>query len=406
MMKKLILKFPRIARIKKIDYSKNYSFNLLNSWKIFLSLLLMSSFIFADIAWYGYYEFEGDYAKTPTKDYFFDYNKFRLDFDTNPTENVHIGGDIVYKRYGGKRKMNFTDFVDESFYSMFASPTLDMFNFEFQDTLMIDNLYLDFHHKYFELILGRQQIPTGVGYAWNPTDIFNKKDLMDPTYEVTGVDAVQLNVPVGSIGTLQAVFQPDETMDRSTQYFQMKSWLPFADVSIVYGKTMTNNFTIHKDLYGLNIEGDIMGVGIRTEFTVNRMNYDTDNLKYEYIVGADYTFENSLYILGEYLHNDFGAKEKETSLIDYLMYFDWQQQSLNQNYLFFMGMYPMTDLLDGTIMSIANLDDQSIVINPMVVYRIYENVELTFIGNIFIGDAENEYGFQDFGARVRLRAYF
>jgi len=399
-MKNDNMTIPQILRINKC------SFNLLDSLKIFFSILLISSTLFADIVWYGYYEFEGDYGKTPDKGFYFDYNKFRLDFDTNPTENVHIGGNVVYKRYGGKTKMNITDFMDESYYSMIAAPTLDMFSFEFQDTLMIDNLYMDFHHKYFEMVLGRQQIPTGVGYAWNPTDIFNKKDIMDPTYDVTGVDAIQLNIPIASIGTLQAIYQPDETIDRSTQYFQMKTWLPFADVSLVYGKTMVNNFTISKDLYGLNIEGDILGIGVRSEFTANRMNYDSDDLQYEYIVGADYTFENSLYILGEYLHNDFGVEDDETSLLDYLVYFDWQQKSLNQNYLFFMGMFPVTDLLDATVMSIANLDDKSVVINPMLVYRIYENVELTFMGNIFVGDVKDEYGFQDFGARVRLRAYF
>ncbi|MBN2281841.1 MAG: hypothetical protein JXQ65_14760 [Candidatus Marinimicrobia bacterium] len=378
-------------------------------------VLLMSSLIFAEVTWYGYYEFEGDYAKAPGHGFYFDYNKFRLDFDTDPTDNVHIGGDVVYKRYGGKTRFNISDFIHESYYAGLISPRSDLFQVEFEDTLMIDNLYLDFHHKYFELIIGRQQLPTGVGYAWNPTDIFNKKDIMDPTYEVTGVDAIQLNIPVAFIGTLQAIYQPEETFDLSTQYFQFKCWLPYWDVSLLYGKTRPDYYNyrigsfgnpIYKDLYGITLEGDVSGIGLRTEFTANRINYDSDNLKYEYIVGADYTFENSLYVLGEYLHNDFGTEENETSLFDYLIYYDWQQHSLNQNYLFLMGMYPITDLIDATVMSIANLDDQSLVINPMLAYRIYENVELTFMGNIFTGDKKDEYGFQDLGIKVRLRAYF
>lgn len=367
--------------------------------KKLILIMLLFSLSFADLTWFGYYEFEGDYAKTPETDIYFDYNKLRLDFDTNPTENIHIGGNVVYKMYGGKNIMNISNFVDESFYSALPKSTVDAMNFEFNDTLFVDNLYMDFHHKFFELTVGRQQLPTGVGYAWNPTDIFNKKDIMDPTYEITGVDAVQLNVPVGSNLSIQGIIQPNKSFDKSNRFFQAKTWLPFADLSVVFAQTM------QKDMYGLNLEGDLLGVGVRSEITVNDVDGPGDT-QYEYIVGADYTFENSLYILGEYLYNDFGAKEKETDIYDYLAYYDWQQKSLNRNYLFIMAMYPLTDLMDGSVMSIANLDDNSIVINPQIIYRVYQNVELTIIGNIFLGEKEDEFGYQDIGARVRLRAYF
>lgn len=367
--------------------------------KIIAILLLSTTITFAGVTWFGYYEFESDYAKTPKSDIYFDYNKLRLDLDTNPTRNIHIGGDMIYKNYGGKKIMNISNFMDESFFAGLPQSMIDNMNFEFADSLYIDNLYMDFHHKYFEMIVGRQQLPTGVGYAWNPTDIFNKKDIMDPTYEITGVDAIQLNVPVGSILSLQGIIQPDETFEKSNQFFQAKTWLPFADLALVYAQTSLKN------LYGLNVDGDFLGMGVRTEFTANKLN-GVDKLKYEYIFGADYTFENSLYILGEYLHSDFGAKENETDIFDYLAYYDWQQKSLNQNYFFLMAMVPITDLLDCSIMSIANLDDKSITINPQLVYRIYQNVEITLMGNIFLGEKTDEFGYQDFGARLRMRAYF
>ena len=374
--------------------------------KILFTIILLSSLTFADITWYGYYESEGDYGKTPKMEVFFDYNKFRLDFDTNPAENIHIGGDLVYKMYGGKTSMNITRFIDKSFLVGLPQQYLDQMNFEFTDSLFFDNLYLDFHHKYFEMTIGRQQIPTGVGYAWNPTDIFNKKDIMDPTYENRGIDAIQLNVPIGSKLTMRGIIQPENSFDKSKQYIEAKTWLSFADVSLIYARTQLNNFNDIKDVYGINMEGDILGFGVRTEFTANRMNYDNDNLQYKYILGADFTFENSLYILGEYLHNDFGAKENETELADYMAYFQWQQISLNQNYLFLMAMYPITDLLDGSLSGICNFDDQSFVVNPQLVYRIYENVELTLMGNIFIGGNTDEFGYQEIGGRIRLRAYF
>ncbi len=372
--------------------------------KITILLCLFISILSARVTWFGYYEFEGDYAKTPTNDIYFDYNKFRLDFDTNPAKTIHIGGDMIYKMYGGKTTMEIDNFLHSSFYKQYPAAKVKTMAFTFNDSLMIDNLFLDFHHQYFELTLGRQQLPTGVGYAWNPTDIFNKKDIMDPTYENPGVDAVQINVPVGTMLTLRGIVQADQSWSLSNQYLEAKTWLPIADLSLVYAKT--THFNQPKDVYGINIEGGLMGVGFRTEFTANRINYINDDLNYEYIVGADYTFNNSLYLLGEYLHNDFGAKVAETDLMHYLAYFNWQQKSLNQNYFFLMAMYPITDLINGTLSTITNLDDESIVVNPQLVYRIYQNVELTLMGNIFIGDNRDEFGYQNAGARVRLRAYF
>ena len=44
--------------------------------------------------------------------------------------------------------------------------------------------------KYFRLRLGRQKFSSGTGYAFNPIDLFNVKNPLDPSYEVDGHDAV------------------------------------------------------------------------------------------------------------------------------------------------------------------------------------------------------------------------
>jgi hypothetical protein len=123
-------------------------------------------------------------------------------------------------------------------------------------------------------------------------------------------------------------------------------------------------------------------------------------------MGADYTFRNSLYILGEYYHNDFGALSDQTGLFDYFNYFNYDIKSLNQNYAFGLIQYPITDLIDVSLYSIVNIDDKSSAINPKLIYRIYQDVELTLIGTYFYGDNRDEFGYQDYMARLRLRAYF
>jgi len=56
--------------------------------------------------------------------------------------------------------------------------------------------------------VGEQQISLGTGYAWNPTNIFNVKDLPDPTYEQPGHTALRADLPVGERGEAVLIYAP------------------------------------------------------------------------------------------------------------------------------------------------------------------------------------------------------
>ncbi len=384
---------------------------------IILTISLVAG-LFAETDFYGYFEGEADLIKMEDTQIYFGYNKFRLDLNSFPSDNITIGANVIFKHFDGTTLMNFMDFVDKSYYPVFPNnlgglDTLSYFPYELADTLFLDNIYLEFHHQLFDLTLGRQQLPSGVGYTWNPTDIFNQKDMMDPTYENQGIDAIQIQIPYKSLFTFRGILQPENKWKRTTQYYEIKSLLGNFDISLLYAQQIdmsTDQFFqanyFKRKMGGFNAEGDLFGFGVRTEIAINEIDNDTDNLKYEYIIGGDYTFENSLYTMVEYYHNDFGVKAEETTFFDYTAFFSWERKSLNQNYLFGMAMYPITDLIDGAFFGIYNFDDQSIVINPQIVYRIYQDVELTFMGNLFFGEESDEFGYQDIGGRIRLRAYF
>ncbi|HDP67704.1 MAG TPA: hypothetical protein ENN20_04280 [Candidatus Marinimicrobia bacterium] len=63
-------------------------------------------------------------------------------------------------------------------------------------------------------------------------------------------------------------------------------------------------------------------------------------------------------------------------------------------------------MLDIAAFTILNMDDHSAVIAPQIVYRIFPNVELSLLASRFIGDSLDEFGYQQYGVRLRLRAYF
>ena len=376
--------------------------------RTFIILLLLTSVLRADVDWFGYYEGEIDGGSVPDQNIIYGYNKLRLDLDSSPSDDVRIRADVIYKQFYGQTELNFLDFIDPSF----RPPGLNYLPYQLRDTLYIDNMFLEFHHNLFDLTLGKQQVAPGVGYAWNPTDVFNFKDIMDPTYENTGVSAIRLSIPIGLRTTLSGILQPENSWNESVQYYQLKAGIGLVDMSILYSRSLLRQSMLIKtrskphDLYGFNLEGELAGIGLRTEIAAHRLDYDTDNLQYEFIVGADYTFENSLYLLTEYYHNDLAAEAEQSSLDDYLIYFSGVRKSLNQNYLFGLAMYPLGDLLDLSAFGILNIDDKSLVLAPQILYRIYQDVELSLMGSLFLGADDSEFGYQQLGLRFRVRAYF
>jgi hypothetical protein len=392
---------------------------------IYLLILAIVSQNIAQVDMYGYFESEGDYMMFEKDDFYFGYNKFRLDLLGISGEKVEVGTDIIYKNFNGKTTWNLMNFIPEKYCPISEYPYI------MSDTLFLDNAYLQLEMNNFRIILGRQQISSGVGYAWNPTDIFNMKDIMDPTYEQTGVDAITVEIPVGLGGNFTGILQPKNNWDRTTKYIKYKHNIGQFDVSLSYGQKRkifnyvnfidSLSYDFSQEMYGANIVGELLGIGVWTEFGI----YDHDlkdlmytstwrepnaiqenKFYYEYVIGMDYTFENSLYLMGEYFHTDFGVEKNANNFNHYMDYFQSNIHGLNKNYVFTNVMYPINGLITIGMFNIANLDDKSVVFNPQIKYLLSNNVEINFIGSIFYGDEDLEFGLQNYNFRLRLKAYF
>ena len=401
----------------------------MKKYAILIVILFSIIPLFSEVFWSGYYETELNGYDFPQNKVLTNYHKFRLNLDTSPSRNIKIGGNMIYKHYGMDTEYNLMTFLPEKYRGLQSSSndfySIPNYNYSLKDTIFIDNLYFRLHHKYFDLILGKQQLPIGVGYAWNPLDIFNKKDIFDPTYENRGHNAFQLNIPISSQFSFTGIIQTESQFDNFTHFYELQAWLGSFDVSLVYAREkydITTKFDLQerisqtsssnamarplREIGGFSAEGELLGLGVRTEIAANKFENEMNDLKYEYIVGLDYTFTNSLYILTEFHHNDLGAKVNNTGLLNYLQYFRYEKKSVNKNYAFGMMQYPITDLATGSLSGIVNFDDRSVVINPELVYRIYQDVEITLMGNYFVGGQQDEFGYQKYGGRIRLRAYF
>ena len=395
--------------------------------KFWGTILLLPGLLLAQPEFFGYFESEADVMQLGSTRYNFGYNKFRLDVEVRPSDNVLIGANINIQQYWGKTTWNIFDFVPG-----YAESGL-VLNVDLPDTLLLDNFYMKLSFPRFDLTVGRQQIPPGVGYAWNPTDIFNSKSLLDPSYEQTGVKALRLEIPLGDRALFTAIAQPEAEIEQSTQQYAFNVGLGCFDFSLTgslqervdYSVPILGDMNIkQRMMLGGGLVGELLGWGLWAEFSTNDLEmespfatFDYSNLSpltplpdqtfTEYVLGTDHTFDNSLYFMAEYFHNGLGVAEKdELSPADYLASLGGQSHSLMQDYVFMYAMHPTFDFVTLSTLLFANLNDNSGTFAPQLDWNAFEDTNISLQGSLFWGDDDTEFGLQDWGLRLRVRSDF
>ena len=376
---------------------------------ICLIIFLIPVIVFAQVDIFGYYESEYDHLQLTNKSYSFGYNKLRIDLESRPSDQVIIVGNINFQLPYGKTEWDFFDFIPVDTVE-FDGEEITSFPKSFINEVYLDNIYLRTSFSKFDLTIGRQPLSLGVGYAWNPLDIFNRKDLIDPTYEQAGINALRMEISVMDGGTLDIIIEPDSTWDMSSNLIQLKSSLGSFDFSLNGG----NQYHLIPDGHsgyaydhvffgGGSIVGELWEFGLWGE---TLWSLDADNNFGEIVFGIDHTFYNGFYLMAEYFHNSLGAEKNEVTFDNYLFNFNGEIHSLMQNYIFAMGMYNFTNYISSSLLVFGNLDDQSFILAPQLNWDAFEDVTLGAWVSQSFGENDSEFGIQDLALRFRLRAYF
>jgi hypothetical protein len=278
---------------------------------------------------------------------------------------------------------------------------------------------LRFDH--FDATIGKQQISLGTGYAWNPTDVFNIKDLLDPTYEQPGHTALRLDLPLGLRYTVTAIYAPEENWQRSIKLLQMKAGIAHFDYELIYIQrywqfTDFTNFDINagrfggslekREVFGLTTSGELIGLGVWAEYAFNKMSLST-NFQ-EFVVGINYTFDFETYVMIEYYQNTLGKNSREKyDLNDWMRFFAVEQKAISRDQFYLFLQHPATDLLSAGLSAIYSWNDGSVAIVPTLVYNFSQNVDITGYLNINYGEDGAVYGAKNGNAGlIRIRVYF
>jgi len=395
----------------------------MKQWILLLLLLCLSKPLSAqdNVELFGYFESQLMGARIKNSFIQLQSNKLRVDLKADISDYVSFGANFDYITYHGKTQWNILEYLPDRVTSEAPPELAGYYVLPFNDRIFLDNAYIKLSFKYGDVIIGKQQISPGTGYAWNPTDLFNSKDLLDPTYEQPGHNALRLEVPLGSMYSVTALYAVGDEWKNSDKMLQFKGRISHFDYSIIgVEKVWTfhdytqfdliaQNFVSSQEkrqMAGATTVGELLGLGVWAEYAHNKMG-STKNF-YELVVGGDYTFDFQTYIMLEFYRNTLGKDDYlQYSFNDWMRMLAAEQKAISRDQLYGFIQHPLTDLVNLGFSTIFSISDNSLALVPMMNYNIFENVELLVYLNFYLGKEGTAYASNmGNGGLVRARIYF
>jgi hypothetical protein len=258
----------------------------------------------------------------------------------------------------------------------------------------LDRLYATFHARWFDLFVGRQAIAWGSARAINPTDIiapflYNEIDVEDRI----GVDAARLRVPAGSLGEVDVGYVAGEDFEwkESAAFVRGKFYALKTDVALI-GMAFRENA-----LAGVDVTRAIGGAGAWCEAAYvwarafdNRSAVGDEDDYLRLSAGTDYNFGAGVYTFLEYHYNGAGAADPNdyylNIITNYTAYADGAVYLFGQHYLIPGVTWQVTPLTSVAGQVLANLNDGSFLLAPLVEYNATDNLYLSAGGYLAVGD--------------------
>lgn len=265
-----------------------------------------------------------------------------------------------------------------------------------------DRLWIEYIKDNLQATLGRQRVAWGTCWVWNPTDLFNPRNVLNFDYEeLPATDAIRVQYYTGAVTKLDFAYQPAKDPENQilSGLWSFNEW--DYDINLIAG------MRFKKWLTGFSWAGDILDAGFRGEVLVSQAPNEPDTNSYYMQFGesslsswdkplvsialsGDYTFPNTFYIHTEILYNNNG-KTSNTLL--------FQEEALSLGMLsaarwstYQEFAYDITPLMRSTIYGIFNPDDKSFVVVPSLSYSIITNLDLYLICFFFDGEPLTQYG--------------
>ncbi|MBN2008909.1 hypothetical protein JW960_06150 [candidate division KSB1 bacterium] len=409
---------------------------------------------------FGYVEPQLMVARVNGTTYQLNSNKLRLDLEAKPSDRVTIGANINFLTYHGKTQWSIPDFLPRQIQAEIPDfkvlgMSIDPYVLPYNDRQYLDNTYVKLNLGPADLTVGKQQLSFGTGYVWNPTDVYNQKDVLDPTYEQPGHNALRLDIPLSNRTTFTTVYSPNQWDESGDMMMRAKTTVGHFDLSVsgawqawalsdarVIDMLQMNFYQVptRRTIVGGDLVGELLGIGVWMEAASHQVKVNSDDWSlyqtalnqqfstpvwssafvpipalmeirddyYELVAGMDYTFDSQMYIMTEFYRNTWAKSSSDNYRFN-----DWMQvlagevKTIARDQIYALIQYPATDLVQLSCSVLAATSDNSGVIIPMITWNIFENVDVTLIGNYYYGKDGTAYSkLLGNGGLTRVRVYF
>ena len=370
----------------------------------------------------GYYE--NAFMVQEKEDVFLvDYNKLRVDLNAKLSEQFSFNADVILKTYHGTTTINVLDYIPEqvvnNYFDSIGLPREEvesLFYYSYLNEIFLDNVFISYYSNNLNVRIGKQQLPWGSGYVWNPTNVFHVKDPLDPTYEMTGVNAFKAEIPFRQEGMITGIFSVNEYFKNSTYALKLQDHFIGFDfsVSYVWYEYMYNNYyTFSEDfetrqLIGFDFSGSLLGIGLWGEMAYKFSTSKGGSRNYgNYVLGFDYTFQNGLYVMSEFYHNEKGkANYLDYNMNDWMAYMGPYAENLGRYYVYVGESMSIGNHITWSNFLLLNINDRSGMVYPWFDFSLGDNTVLNAVAYIPFGRKETEFGEYGFGGMIRIRVYF
>lgn len=377
-------------------------------WPLFLvSGLFLSSFMqvaHAQLELSGYYKNLFVNSRTlaiiaPQQPYNLDLNRLRLELKGNLAEetafNVQYDNEVLLGNY-----LETDQFLVQK---ELSSDTYFDLNRTYADNTSVYarhgfyRAYLDTRVADVDIRIGRQRIAWGSALFWSPVDIINP---FNPTQiereERTGVDAVVADWDYNDLSRLSLVYAAHKSPVRNTTALRWRTNIARYDLGLTAGRFRDDT------MVGIDFAGQLGPVGLRGEWT--RSSSPVDGQYQRAVIGADYSFPNTLLFMVELYYN--GQGKSDSSDYDFSRLLSGKIQSLARRYVGALVSYDISPLWKLENYYIRNLDDSSEFLYLRLVVSATDNIELAAGTQLFSGKNGSEYGTFKDNVTMQIQWFF
>jgi len=336
-------------------------------------------------------------------------SKLRLDFRAGGGEDqLAFRGNLDIQKYFGPTKFPVAYLLPPIALDAWESMGLPEAMPLDAERIWLDNAWIDWNRGDSRLRLGKQQLGWGPGYAFNPTDLFHRKDIVDPDYEKEGVMALRWDRFWGVGGRASVVVAPREELKHYGLALRLAEHVAGADIALsahaVTDSSDARGIVRFQDRYalGLELSGEISEFGFWLEGNRNWMEKESDFTRL--VAGLDYSFAGGGSMLLEGFYNGRTEGGPPYAPAEWTRYLS-SGEPVGEGWLMAGWRAVPTPLSELSVFAFRAWDG-SLLLSPRLDVWIAQNAMASLIGEAALGEAEGSFPDGLFGLTGRVTVSF